>query len=61
MAARTMYADTPNGMCGVDARALWLFASPFATKRSATPATVQVTLHGNRIERPLALGGISTG
>ena len=57
-----MYANTPNGMCGVDARACWLVASPFAVKHAVKPSTTtQATLHRNRIERPLALGGINTG
>ena len=56
-----MYANTPNGMCGVDARATWPVASPFAAKPTVVPSTTQVKLHGNRIERPLALGGINTG
>jgi hypothetical protein len=56
-----MYANTPKGMCGVDARAFWPVASPFATGRTVKPATVQVSLNGTHIERPLASGGISTG
>jgi hypothetical protein len=61
MAGTAMYANTPHCMCGVDARADWPVASPFATEHTAKPATVQVSLNGNHIERPLASGGINTG
>ena len=61
MAGSAMYANTTQDMCVVAARARWSVTSPFAAKPTVVPSTTQVKLHGNRIERPLALGGINTG